>query len=49
MVPSACSIFPQRASIDMSTIQKFDKEFYEEMQKKHGKKLPEKVYFNKGL
>ncbi|XP_037032017.1 sideroflexin-2 isoform X1 [Bradysia coprophila] len=49
MVPTACSIFPQRCSINMSTIQRFDSELYGEMQKKHGKNLPEKVYFNKGL
>ncbi len=33
----------------MSTIQRYESEFYDEMVKKHGKKLPEKVYFNKGL
>jgi len=49
MVPAACSVFPQRCSLNMSTIQRFESEFYEEMQKKHGKKLPEIVYFNKGL
>lgn len=49
MVPAGCGLFPQRASINMSTIQRFDKGFYEEMRKQHGDNLPTKVYFNKGL
>lgn len=49
MVPTACSIFPQRCSIDMKTIERFESEAYEKMLKKTSGKLPEKVYFNKGL
>lgn len=42
MVPAACSIFPQRASLDISTIKRAEPEFNSET--KNGK-----VYFNKGL
>lgn len=49
MVPTACGLFPQRASLDASTIQRFEPEFYAEMEKKAGGKVPERVYFNKGL
>lgn len=49
MVPTACSIFPQHCSINMKTIERFESEAYEKMLKKTSGKLPEKVYFNKGL
>lgn len=49
MVPAGCGLFPQKCSVNMSTIQRFDKEFYEEMRKQHGDNLPATVYFNKGL
>lgn len=49
MVPTACSIFPQKCSLDVATIKRFEPEFYEEMRKKNNDKLPLKVYFNKGL
>lgn len=49
MVPVGCALFPQRCSLNMSTIQRFEKEFYEDMKKQHGDNLPVKVYFNKGL
>ncbi|KAJ6639265.1 Sideroflexin-2 [Pseudolycoriella hygida] len=48
-VPVGCALFPQRCSIDMDTIKRYDKEFYEDMEKEHGEQLPNKVYFNKGL
>lgn len=49
MVPTACGLFPQRASLSASTIQRFEPEFYKEMEKKSGGKIPDRVYFNKGL
>jgi sideroflexin-2 len=49
MVPTACGLFPQRASLAASTIQRFEPKFYEELEKKIGGKIPERVYFNKGL
>jgi hypothetical protein len=41
-VPAACSIFPQRASLEITTIKRAEPEFNSET--KNGK-----VYFNKGL
>lgn len=49
MVPAGCGLFPQRCSLNVSTIKQFEKEFYEDMKKLHGDNLPDKVYFNKGL
>lgn len=49
MVPTACGLFPQRASLAASTMQRFEPEFYNDMSKKTGGKVPERVYFNKGL
>lgn len=49
MVPTACGLFPQRASLAASTIQRFEPEFFAEMEKKASGKVPERVYFNKGL
>lgn len=41
MVPAACSLFPQRASLDVKTIQRFESEFKTDFEGR--------VYFNKGL
>lgn len=49
MVPTACSLFPQRCSLDIKTIERFEPEAHSEMVKKNSGKLPQKVYFNKGL
>lgn len=49
MVPTACAIFPQKCSVKTSTIQRFEPEFYKEMVEKTKGKVPERVYFNKGL
>lgn len=49
MVPTACSIFPQQCSLDVKTIQRFEPEVHAAMREKSGGKLPQKVYFNKGL
>lgn len=49
MVPAGCALFPQNASLNIGTIRRFEPEFYEEIEKNTKGKLPEKVYFNKGL
>jgi sideroflexin-2 len=49
MVPSACALFPQRASLSASMIQKFEPEFYQQIEAKTKGKVPETVFFNKGL
>lgn len=49
MVPTACGLFPQRASLSASIIQKFEPEFYQQIEANTKGKVPEKVYFNKGL
>ncbi|XP_028169607.1 sideroflexin-2-like [Ostrinia furnacalis] len=49
MVPTACAIFPQRCKISIDTIQRFEKDRYEEIVKNTDGKPPQYVYFNKGL
>lgn len=49
MVPTACSLFPQRCSLDITTIKRFEPEAYEEILRKNKDNVPSKVYFNKGL
>lgn len=49
MVPSACAIFPQNCTIQVSTIKRFEPELYKEMYEINRGYLPEVVYFNKGL
>lgn len=49
MVPTACGLFPQRASLSSSIIEKFEPEFYKEIAEKTKGKVPEKIFFNKGL
>ncbi|XP_065361302.1 sideroflexin-2 [Calliphora vicina] len=49
MVPTACALFPQTCSLSTSTIQRFEPELYEEMKQATNGKVPQKVYFNKGL
>ena len=49
MVPTACGLFPQRASLSAGIIQRFEPEFYQEIEAKTKGKVPEKVFFNKGL
>ena len=49
MVPFACAIFPQKASLSVYTIQHYEKDEYVNMFKENMGKLPETVYFNKGL
>ncbi|CAK8671381.1 unnamed protein product [Clavelina lepadiformis] len=45
MVPIACSLFPQRASMD---VKQLENELQDEIRKRFGKNV-DKVYFNKGL
>jgi hypothetical protein len=49
MVPTACGLFPQRASLSAATIKRFEPELYKEMEESTKGKVPERVYFNKGL
>jgi hypothetical protein len=50
MVPTACAIFPQRSSIALATLKKYEPDSYDEVVKKVGeKKVPDVLYFNKGL
>lgn len=49
MVPTACGLFPQRASLPASIIQKLEPEFYKQIESNTKGKVPEKVFFNKGL
>lgn len=47
MVPTACALFPQTATLGTNKIQLLEPQFYEQM-KKDGS-IPPTVYFNKGL
>lgn len=49
MVPTACALFPQKASLKASTMSRFEPELYKDMEERTKGKVPEKVYFNKGL
>lgn len=49
MVPTACGLFPQRASLSASTIQRFEPEFYADIEANTKGKVPARVFFNKGL
>ncbi|KAL5280692.1 SFXN2 family protein [Megaselia abdita] len=49
MVPAACSIFPQTASMNTSTMRRLEPKLYDEMMKKTDGKPPAKVFYNKGL
>jgi len=48
MVPISCSFFPQKCSLSVATIQKFEPEAYSKLLKSTSS-IPEFVYFNKGL
>lgn len=49
MVPTACALFPQTASINTSTMKRLEPKLYDDMVKKTDGKPPSTVYFNKGL
>jgi len=51
-VPLGCALFPQRNYISTKTLEKYEKRAYDEIKKEadaSGKKIPEYLYFNKGL
>lgn len=47
MVPTACALFPQTASLDTKTMEIFEPEFRYHLTKNEN--IPQKVFFNKGL
>lgn len=47
MVPTACALFPQTASLSTNVIRILEPDFYAQIKKKGS--IPAKVYFNKGL
>lgn len=47
MVPTACALFPQTASLNTNVMRIIEPEFYAQIKEKGS--VPEKVYFNKGL
>lgn len=47
MVPTACALFPQTASLSTNIIRMLEPEFYAQITEKGS--IPEKVYYNKGL
>lgn len=49
MVPTACGLFPQKCSMKTTTLAWLEPEAYESIKKTCGDKVPERVYFNKGL
>uniref|UniRef100_A0A023F854 Sidoreflexin n=2 Tax=Triatoma infestans TaxID=30076 RepID=A0A023F854_TRIIF len=49
MVPAACALFPQRCSLKTSTMRTLEGGKYCELSQRLGHKVPERVYFNKGL
>ncbi|GAB0099696.1 Sideroflexin-2 [Sergentomyia squamirostris] len=49
MVPTACALFPQKCSLNMSTIKRFEDDLYKEIETNTKGNVPKIVYFNKGL
>lgn len=50
MVPTACALFPQNCAIKSSTLERWEPESYELLQKScEGGQVPTYLYFNKGL
>lgn len=49
MVPAACGLFPQRCSLKTATMKWIEPEAYANMMQINRDKVPERVYFNKGL
>ncbi|XP_076174666.1 sideroflexin 2 [Ptiloglossa arizonensis] len=50
MVPTACAIFPQKCSIESSTLERWELENYEQLKKNcENADIPTYLYFNKGL
>jgi len=51
-VPLGCALFPQRNYISSKTLEKYEKRAYDEIKadaEASGQKMPEYLYFNKGL
>ncbi|KAL5239868.1 hypothetical protein ACI65C_007278 [Semiaphis heraclei] len=48
MLPTACAVFPQFSSVELSTLKKFDKEAYSQVTEQFTE-LSDTLYFNKGL
>lgn len=49
MVPTACALFPQKCKLSTDIIKRFEKENYVDIVKNTNGKVPNYVYFNKGL
>lgn len=49
MTPFSCAIFPQRCSLDTSTMALLENERFAKLKKNGDGEAPTKVYFNKGL
>lgn len=49
MVPTACGLFPQRCSLSTKTLAWLEPEAYENIKKNTNDKVPDYVFFNKGL
>lgn len=49
MVPVACGLFPQKCSLKSSTIAWLEPEQYKILEENAKGKIPERLYFNKGL
>jgi tricarboxylate carrier len=49
MVPTACGLFPQRASLSASTMSRLEPELYRDMEQRTKGNVPSAVFFNKGL
>lgn len=49
MTPAACALYPQKCSLNVSTLQKWEPEKYLKLKSSCNGVLPDKVYFNKGL
>lgn len=47
MVPTACALFPQTASLETKSLKYLEPSFYEQLEK--NKNVPQQIYFNKGL
>ena len=49
MVPAACSIWPQTIAVTSAALRTSDPEAYSQLRNKYGDKIPQVLYYNKGL
>jgi len=49
MVPLACALFPQTSSISVAKLKRSEPELYRALQERYGDRMPETLYYNKGL